>query len=175
MSCNCFNNLSINGSLSFNERLEQSKCHCNARFTVSEKRSKFSIEPKNLDCIDKIKVDGCLISSTKIKKCDYLFIYKDDNKNKTFVFVELKGVDLKTAIQQLENTIEIFEKERCLLGVDVRCGIAFKNFPKDNGTYRQLKRKMEIEFKNRLKSIRVEQGNTHLIYNCNTDKFRQCK
>jgi hypothetical protein len=69
---------------------------------VSEKRSKFKILNDSLKSINKVKVDGCLI--TNGKRCDYLFEICSDNFEKVF-YVELKGSDLKKALEQIEATI----------------------------------------------------------------------
>lgn len=172
MSCKCFDNSAPDSALSFDELYVQSKCSCSARFVVIENSSKFAIEPTSLENIDKIKIDGFLVSSKTNKKCDYLFVYKECGVHKKFVFVELKGCDLATAVAQLDSTIEMFYSKHYLDQVDVRCGIVFTTYPRDNGTYRNLKRKLENKYSKKLRSIRVEQNSRNLIYNCVTDQFR---
>lgn len=174
MSCNCFDKHPLSQTLPFGEKYKLSKCSCAARYVVSENRSRFCIEPSDcLNDIDKIKVDGYLVSSTTTKKCDYLFVYKQKGIIKTVIFVELKGVDLNTAVKQIENSVDLFYKESCLVDSDVRGGIVFTNFPKDNGTYRKLKRQIEQKYHSKLKSFRIEQYSKNMIYNCNQDSFRQ--
>lgn len=173
MSCNCFKK-PLNQKLPFDERYELSKCSCTSRYVVSENKSRFRIEPTNdLNAIDKIKVDDFLTTSAIIKKCDYLFVYKKQNVNKTFIFVELKGVDLSTAIQQISSSIEYFYKEGYLSDIDVRGSIVFTSYPKDSGTYRKLKRQLERKYSSKLKSIRIEQYSKNMIYNCVLDTFKQ--
>jgi len=53
--------------------------------------------------ICKLKVDGCLISSQTVPKCDYLFY---SNSGKEFYFVELKGTDIEKAFEQICATIK---------------------------------------------------------------------
>jgi hypothetical protein len=56
---------------------------------------------KNLICL---RVDGCLISTTQVKKCDYLLLNCSD---KVAHYIELKGADIKTAIEQLANSARL--------------------------------------------------------------------
>lgn len=174
MSCNCFNKSFFNHKLLFSEKYALSKCSCPSRYVVSENRSRFSIEPTgNLKVIDKIKVDNFLVASSTMKKCDYLFVYKDGNKNKTFIFVELKGTDLVTAIKQISVSIDLFYNEGYLFDIDVRGSIVFTSYPQDNGTYRKLKRQLEKKYSSKFKSFRIEQYSKNMIYNCVLDSFRQ--
>ena len=79
---------------------------------VSEKRSKFKILNDSLKSINKVKVDGCLI--TNGKRCDYLFEICSDNVEKVF-YVELKGKDIKKALEQIKATInycDIYHEHR---------------------------------------------------------------
>ena len=55
-----------------------------------------------------MKVDGCAIKTGQ--KCDDLLISQDEHEEH---FVELKGVDIMHAIDQLEQTI---------LKIGLRCG-----------------------------------------------------
>ncbi|MBK7940189.1 MAG: hypothetical protein IPJ82_25285 [Lewinellaceae bacterium] len=54
---------------------------------------------KKLVCL---RVDGCLIDTAQIKKCDYLLLVCPE---KVAHFIELKGTDIKTAIQQLASAV----------------------------------------------------------------------
>nr|WP_315176416.1 hypothetical protein [uncultured Flavobacterium sp.] len=54
----------------------------------------------------KIRIDDCLIDSQEIEKCDFGFVR---HSNDEFYFVELKGKDVKKALNQITSTITIFE------------------------------------------------------------------
>lgn len=68
---------------------------------VSEKRSRYELHNNSAKEICKIKVDGCLINNGA--RCDYLFLICNDE---IAFFVELKGKNLKHAIEQLNNSID---------------------------------------------------------------------
>lgn len=53
------------------------------------------------------KIDGDVINITNTKKCDFLLI-NDDKKNA--YLIELKGTDIQSAIEQLESTEKLLEK-----------------------------------------------------------------
>jgi len=67
---------------------------------LSEKRSRFVMMNPRQSIFRKILVDGCAI--TDGPRCDYLVIGPDDAE----YFVELKGCDIRHAIQQLETSIQ---------------------------------------------------------------------
>lgn len=75
-----------------------------SKIVVSENKSKFIIINNKKKVIHKVKVDGCLISENS-KKCDWLFEINPKSKE-LVIFLELKGVDLKHAIRQIESTIQ---------------------------------------------------------------------
>jgi hypothetical protein len=54
--------------------------------------------------VERIKIDGCRIKDTRVKKCDYLLLYCHTEQNA--VFVELKGNKVATAIEQLSAAFD---------------------------------------------------------------------
>ncbi|EHK2774203.1 hypothetical protein ACKB4K_001493 [Vibrio vulnificus] len=70
---------------------------------VTEKRSSFSVENKKRENIQKLAVDGCLITDSR-ERCDWI-LFQDSPKKKAF-YVELKGCDVLHGISQLENTVK---------------------------------------------------------------------
>ncbi|MDR2917636.1 MAG: hypothetical protein LBV74_22825 [Tannerella sp.] len=160
----------MNG-LSFSQKYDKSKCRCEARFMVCEKRSKLYIEPKNLAEIDKIKVDGCLHKSQTTHKCDYLFVYKQNDHNRKFIFVELKGSDVNTAFAQIKETLTLFKNEHLLNNVEVRGVIVLNSNPLSSGSLRVEKLKLKKEFKNILHSFDVLTCRPCTTYDCSTDKL----
>lgn len=78
-----------------------SSCVC------EENGKKFRLEyPDNWKC-ERVRIDGKILNEQYIRKCDYAFLLSDQNNKKKWLFyVELKGVDLKEAIKQLESTVK---------------------------------------------------------------------
>lgn len=178
MSCKCFENeeLRPSQSLSFEQRLAKSKCMCTARFVVKEKKSKFSISNDvSLDQIDKYKIDNFFDSSKVQPKCDYLFTYKENKIDiTTFIFVELKGCDIKHAYYQLHNTIENFYKEGLLRDKKIRAALVYSHYPKDNGTARKLKKQIWASLSSKLDNWNgIEEMSTRMTYFPVKDKFTQ--
>lgn len=73
----------------------------NKIFTFKERRSSLTLE--NIDQVPstKIDVDGCEIDDDGIR-CDYLHIAKGIE-----MYIELKGQDIKHAMNQLERTMKM--------------------------------------------------------------------
>lgn len=172
MSCNCFKTPKP-GDIRFSDKVEKSKCTCSARFVVKENKKRFSIESiKDLARIDKIKIDDYFDCSKRNCKCDYLFIYKEEQKPISFIFVELKGVDVKHAVEQLEAAINLFYDNKYIAeSKPVRGAIVASAIPKDNGTYRAAKRSAEKRIKNKIKDFRIEQKNWVMKYDPVSDTF----
>ena len=76
----------------------------NKIITASENRMKFIIKNINHFSIRKVIVDGCLINDDR-QRCDYLF--EIHNPLSSVIYLELKGCDVKKAVQQLESTMRI--------------------------------------------------------------------
>lgn len=72
----------------------------------NENGKRFAIEyPKEWRC-EKIQIDGSLINSQEVQKCDYAFlIHCNKDKKVALLYVELKGRHLLEAINQLESTL----------------------------------------------------------------------
>jgi len=85
-------------------------CFANSS-AANENGKRFSLQnPDRID-ICRVKIDGCLISGNNVQKCDYFFAV-NSNPEKYFL-VELKGVDLDTALRQIEST---FDQLNVLIG-----------------------------------------------------------
>ena len=80
-------------------------CISLGKTSCTENRSKFEIidttenERKELRTI---KVDGCIYKNTSVVRCDYIFELKDVFS----CFIELKGKDIKHAVDQLESSLK---------------------------------------------------------------------
>jgi hypothetical protein len=68
-----------------------------------EKRTKITFHNPTMETTAKIKIDGCVITSNSVKKCDYLLICAGLKKA---ILVELKGSKVMTAIEQLSATLD---------------------------------------------------------------------
>jgi len=173
MSCKCFNTTPPNDSIAFKERVELCKCKCDSRLVATEKRCKFTLKKTNAaSIVDKIKIDNYLFCTTEFKKCDYLFYHSNKN-NEVYIFVELKGTDLNTAIKQLENTINIFYDEGYLYKKRIRGAIAHTGVPSANGSYRKAKLLLEAKIKKKIIDFRIEQKGIKITYNPDNDSFTQ--
>lgn len=145
MSCNCFWGKSpVTLKMSFTDKLQASACHCNARFTVEENHRRFSIVSKNVNDVNKYKVDKWLYNDNTHKKCDYFFEYKRTLGQKktnidTCIFVELKGIDITHAVEQIDETIRKFKEAKYFQSVNVSkviAAIVFSHYPSNNSSFR---------------------------------------
>jgi hypothetical protein len=66
--------------------------------------------------VAKIRVDGGLIRDKSVKKCDWLLINWDLAHS---VFVELKGSDIKTAVEQIKSTISVLWSDIKTMGINI--------------------------------------------------------
>ena len=73
---------------------------------VEENRSKLIVKNSERRSLNKIKVDGCLISQDH-EKCDWLVATTDQPFRA--LYIELKGCDVKKAVSQLKNTVKLTE------------------------------------------------------------------
>lgn len=76
-----------------------------------EKKSKIVFQNLRRKCFSCIQVDGCAIKEGV--KCDYMLIAQED---KMEYYIELKGCNIKHAVEQLEVTI-------CQLSKDVQSSV----------------------------------------------------
>jgi len=174
MSCNCFINKKVNKNIAYINRLHLAKCSCNSRFTISERKSSFHIQPHDLSKIDKIKVDGCLIVDTNVDKCDYLFLYKYNKLNiSSVIFVELKGNDVKHAICQLESSIDRYSNNINPLNLDVRACVVCTSYPNNNGTLNREIMRIKRKYNKKFRSFELYKSSRNMNYDCETDIYKQ--
>lgn len=67
--------------------------------------------------IRKVKVDSCLDQNEVERRCDYLM---DSEEKKRVIFIELKGGDLNSAIEQITSTITFLKEEYISYRKDAR-------------------------------------------------------
>jgi len=167
MSCNCFDQKpSCKPTDEFLVRLEASKCNCTSRFTVQERKSKFTIVSRDTTVIDKYKIDGHFDTDTTHDKCDYLFRHHLSNLQKnTCIFVELKGSEVEHAVKQIGDTIDRFSSDGYfddkqnlnLIGAIVSTG-----YPANDATYRRRVKEVSNRFKRY--NLRIENKKFEMRY-----------
>jgi hypothetical protein len=88
------------------------------RTVVSENKSTFELDIKDLrkqgEDFYCIRIDDCLIKSSEMMKCDFVFHRCETDD---FYFVELKGSEIDKAYKQLVETLRKHiptERENCL-------------------------------------------------------------
>jgi len=72
------------------------------KVVVEENRKKYELINHNSDRIANFHVDGGMISSNSTIKCDNLLV---DIDAKVAIFIELKGIDLKHALEQVDAMV----------------------------------------------------------------------
>lgn len=88
----------------FDKLIEANQDCCSKSKVASENGKRFEVVSK--EDFTKIRIDDCLITSKQVQKCDFGFVR---HLNNDFYFVELKGKDVKIALDQIISTINIFE------------------------------------------------------------------
>ena len=96
-----------------------------------ENGKKYELVNSSFNTIRKVKIDSCLVQNEGERRCDYLM---DSEEKKRAIFIELKGGDLNSAIEQIYSTIIFLHEEylgyskdaRIIGGRDVP---GFKNTP----------------------------------------------
>ncbi|MBS9780726.1 MAG: hypothetical protein KGV51_08885 [Moraxellaceae bacterium] len=126
--------------------------------SLEENKMKCIFENKAKIELHKVKVDGGLLNSSANEKCDYLVHWEQKN-NKIVFYVELKGCDVKKAIQQLISTINL-TKDRFAQFDNKNCVIVCSRFPQQDSTMIKLKKQLKgmgytLHTKNRLFSYTV--------------------
>jgi hypothetical protein len=83
-------------------------CECNRgkTVTVEENKRKFILDNATAQQVCRIRIDGCVVDS-QTKKCDFLVLVCE---SKEAYFVELKGKDFISAVEQLTMTIQSFQR-----------------------------------------------------------------
>lgn len=112
----------------------------------SEKKSKITFVNPDHNIYRAIQVDGCVFNAEDGHKCDKLL---ESEKYADQYFVELKGGDSSTAVEQLKDTIAKMLPR--LVGAKRMAFAVFSNTCPKNNTKRQA---IEKSFKNMRVSIK---------------------
>ncbi len=79
---------------------------CRSNATCAEKGKRYNLINDGGYTISLFHVDGGMISGVQdVQKCDFLYVVFD-SECPTAIFVELKGTDIRHAIQQIKETID---------------------------------------------------------------------
>jgi len=84
---------------------------------AEENKRKYLLQNSARKKICKVKIDNCVITSQSQRKCDYIVIVCETKEAKhhesvDLYFIELKGRDLISAVEQLTQTITYFQAEK---------------------------------------------------------------
>lgn len=114
---------------------------CFSNSTVAEEnKKKFVIhKPPGLS-VCKVQVDGCLISSQQVRKCDYFF--EVDTNPKQFFLVELKGADVDSAVEQLVSTYDQISPKLNANADQFRAIVVSSVVPKANNAFRRYQQRL---------------------------------
>lgn len=96
-----------------------------------ENGKKYELINSSYSNIRKVKVDSCLEQDEGQRRCDFLM---DSEEKKRVIFIELKGGDLNSAIEQIYSTIIFLQEEYISYRKDARIigrrdVPGFKNIP----------------------------------------------
>ena len=124
---------------------------------LKEKKSKITLLNPNKRLYHEVKVDGDLyaITETQEKKCDYLELGKETTDA---FFIELKGVDINTAYEQLLASAKNINVGNVSKKVAI---VVSPHIPKSNvkfQNYLKLCKKQGVELK------RVNSGGRYPLY-----------
>ena len=116
-------------------------CYTN-KTSAKENGRSFSFVLNKPETFCRIKIDGCVDNAQTNKKCDYLFIRC---ATKDFYFVELKGLKIKDAFEQIVSSIKLIQPKVQLNKENIFGIIASKAVPKQVGLG-DLKKKFKRDF-----------------------------
>lgn len=127
------------------------RCYLKSK-VASENGKRFEINSS--EDFTRIKIDGCLITSQNVEKCDFGFLR---HSNDDFYFVELKGKEIEKAYNQILSAIDYFNKNLIVIPKDKRFGFIVSSMvPKAGVSTNNLKQDFAkkhgrvLEIKNRV-------------------------
>lgn len=92
------------------------KCSEGKLVVAEENKRKYILQNPYQKKVCKVRIDGCVIPSPSQRKCDYLIIVCEsklaNEQESDIYFIELKGRDLISAVEQLTQTIKYFQTEK---------------------------------------------------------------
>lgn len=118
---------------------EHTECFSNST-VAEENRKKFVINKPADIPVCKVQVDGCLITSQQVRKCDYFF--EVGTIPKRYFLVELKGSDLSGAIEQLVSTYDHFSPKLGAKVSQYSAIVVSSVVPKANNDFRNRQQRL---------------------------------
>ena len=109
---------------------------------ISEKQKEIRFINDKRKKLSSYHIDGCLIKNGM--RCDFLLLVEED---KNAFFIELKGSELKKAIQQIENSINLLICNLAGYRILARIIIGHVSSPQVGSSY-------ELKLKKRLKQLK---------------------
>lgn len=97
---------------------------CRGRASVKAHGKVAMIIRKDGKEIHVVEIDGCVITGTQQKRCDYL-IYTDI----LVYFIELKGIDVSRGCEQLYETIKKFNNHHICLNKNIKAVVVSASYP----------------------------------------------
>lgn len=130
----------------------------NNKIIVAEANKKeLRIKNSQSKTVHKIIIDNCVIVDTRLR-CDYLIEVEKNTKINQAIYLELKGKEVKHAIEQIKSTL-IFCKTRHS-GIKKECYVICSAVPRGANTYIQI---ANVEFKNKFNASLKIRENSHEI------------
>ena len=120
---------------------EHSKLYTENQILQCEEKRIFYLETKEC-CFHKIKIDGGVAKNSPNLKCDYLVI--KDGIEDIEIFIELKGSDIKKAMEQLINSYDEYATH--MLNVKHYPVIVSSKYPQEDSSIQKAKEKLIQKF-----------------------------
>ena len=80
------------------------------KFAVAEEKGKkYTLKNESGFVVEKYRIDGCIAQSAGERRCDFLFLTNEQPR--TAYFVELKGGDTSSALEQICDTIKFLKPD----------------------------------------------------------------
>lgn len=112
-------------------------------------RSQLVISNPNRNEVTVIKVDGCEIADNSTPRCDFAIDVHTDLE----IYVELKGSDIKHAIEQIESTISIISSSPQL--ARKLCIVVSTRVPRQGTNIQALQRRFMLRYR---ATLRIKNG-----------------
>lgn len=124
------------------EELFAANLNCCEKNRVAKENGK-RFELLSNEAFTKLKIDGCVITSQNLEKCDFC-IYRHSNND--FYFIELKGKAIEKAFNQIVNTIQYFDSNLIKIPKQNRIGIIISSKVPAGTRENNLKQKFAKEY-----------------------------
>ncbi len=110
---------------SINECIEQNEFK--KIFFRQEMGKRFSLKSEKDFSCKIVGIDKCVFQNSELRRCDYLFLVNNGDTNSRAFYIELKGINIKYACEQLYNSIKLTRPEILKYEIQAKV-IALKDF-----------------------------------------------